>query len=66
MDIKYTFSTMSSVDYYLAHPNMYEKDRIWVLMLNEYLKKHTLGDDFKIVKDKETQKECVEIRMQGV
>lgn len=26
----------------------------------------TLGDDFKIVKDKETQKECVEIRMQGV
>lgn len=28
--------------------------------------KNTLGDDFKIVKDKETQKECVEIRMQGV
>ena len=26
----------------------------------------TLGDDFKIAKDKETQKECVEIRMQGV
>ena len=40
-EIKYTFSTMISVDYYLAHPDMYEKDRIWVLMLNEYLKKHT-------------------------
>ena len=41
MDIKYTFSTMISVDYYLAHPDMYEKDRNWVLMLNQYLKKHT-------------------------
>ena len=40
-EIKYTFSTMISVDYYLAHPDMYEKDRIWVLMLNEYLKKYT-------------------------
>ena len=30
---------MISVDYYLAHPDTYEKDRIWVLMLNEYLKK---------------------------
>ena len=25
---------MISVDYYLAHPDMYEKDRNWVLMLN--------------------------------
>ena len=41
MDIKYTFSTMISVDYYLAHPDMYEKDRNWLLMLNQYLKKHT-------------------------
>ena len=40
-EIKYIFSTMISVDYYLAHPDTYEKDRIWVLMLNEYLKKHT-------------------------
>ena len=32
---------MISVDYYLAHPDMYEKDRNWVLMLNQYLKKHT-------------------------
>ena len=40
-EIKYTFSTMLSVDYYLGRPDMYEKDRVWVLMLNEYLKKHT-------------------------
>ena len=40
-EIKYTFSTMLSVDYYLAHPDIYEKDRPWVLMLNEYLKEHT-------------------------
>lgn len=25
----------------------------------------TLGDDFKTAKDKETQKECVEIKLQG-
>lgn len=28
--------------------------------------KDTLGDDFKIAKDKETQKECVEIKLQGI
>lgn len=39
-EIKYTFSTMLSVDYYLAHPDVYEKDRIYVLMLNQYLKEH--------------------------
>lgn len=37
-EIKYTFSTMISVDYYLAHLDIYEEDRPWVLMLNEYLK----------------------------
>lgn len=39
-EIKYTFSTMLSVDYYLAHPDVYEKDRTYVLMLNQYLKEH--------------------------
>ena len=39
-EIKYTFSTMLSVDYYLAHPDVYEKDRSYVLMLNQYLKEH--------------------------
>ena len=39
-EIKYTFSTMISVDYYLAHLDIYEEDRPWVLLLNEYLKNH--------------------------
>ena len=39
-EIKYNFSTMISVDYYLAHLDIYESDRPWVLMLNEYLKEH--------------------------
>lgn len=39
-EIKYTFSTMISVDYYLAHLDVYEEDRPWVLLLNEYLKNH--------------------------
>ena len=40
-EISYTFSTMLSVDYYLAHPDVYEQDRPWVLRLNEYLRQHT-------------------------
>ena len=39
-EIKYTFSTMISVDYYLVHLDIYEEDRPWVLLLNEYLKNH--------------------------
>ena len=39
-EIKYTFSTMISVDYYLAHLDIYEEDRPWVLLLNEYLKNY--------------------------
>lgn len=37
-EIKYTFCPMMSVDYYLAHPDVYEKERPYVLRLNEYLK----------------------------
>lgn len=37
-EIKYTFSPMISIDYYLAHLDIYEKDRPYVLMLNAYLK----------------------------
>lgn len=39
-EIKYNFSTRISVDYYLTHPDVYETDRPWVLLLNEYLKEH--------------------------
>ncbi|MBC8572000.1 Wadjet anti-phage system protein JetD domain-containing protein [Jingyaoa shaoxingensis] len=37
-EIKYNFCPEMSVDYYLAHPEVYEKDRPYVLRLNEYLK----------------------------
>ena len=29
-----------SIDYYMSHLAMYEQDRQWVLLLNEFLKKH--------------------------
>ena len=37
-ELKYTLSTKISVDYYLAHPDIYEKERTWVVLLDEYLK----------------------------
>lgn len=36
-ELKYGLSHLLSVDYYLAHPEVYEQDRQWVLMLNTYL-----------------------------
>ena len=36
-EIKYTFSTMISVDYYLAHPDTYEKDRKQLFFFIFYL-----------------------------
>lgn len=38
-ELKYQMVPLISVDYYLNHIENYEKDRKWVLMLNEYLKK---------------------------
>lgn len=37
-ELKYQITPQISVGYYLAHPESYEQDRPWVLMLNEYLK----------------------------
>lgn len=37
-ELKYQMTPLISVDYYLAHPEVYEKDRPWVLLLNDYLK----------------------------
>lgn len=37
-ELKFALLPLISVDYYLAHPEQYEKDRPWVLMLNDYLK----------------------------
>ena len=40
-EIQYGLSTLISVDYYLAHPDIYAEDRPFVRMLSEYLKEHT-------------------------
>lgn len=37
-ELKYQLLPVISVDYYLSHLSVYEKDRPWVLMLNDYLK----------------------------
>lgn len=37
-ELKFALLPLISVDYYLAHPEQYEKDRPWVLQLNDYLK----------------------------
>lgn len=37
-ELKYQITPLISVDYYLAHPDVYEKDRPWVILLNRYLK----------------------------
>ena len=39
-ELKYSISTKISVNYYLDHPDIYEQDRQWVRMLNDYLKKN--------------------------
>lgn len=37
-ELKYQLLPVLSVDYYLKHLDIYEQDREWVLMLNDYLK----------------------------
>ena len=37
-ELKYQMTPLISVDYYLKHPDVYEGDRPWVLLLNRYLK----------------------------
>lgn len=37
-ELKYQIVPLISVDYYLKHPDLYEQDRSWVLLLNHYLK----------------------------
>lgn len=38
-ELKYRLIPAISNDFYLAHPDIYEKERKWVLQLNDYLKK---------------------------
>lgn len=44
-ELKYQITPQISVDFYLKHPDLYEQDRTWVLLLNDYLK--TGGDKLK-------------------
>ncbi len=37
-ELKYQMTPLISVDFYLKHPDVYEEDRQWVLLLNDYLK----------------------------
>ena len=37
-ELKYRLHPLLSVDYYLSHLRNYEKDRVWVLRLSEYLR----------------------------
>ncbi|MGN0158616.1 MAG: Wadjet anti-phage system protein JetD domain-containing protein [Brotaphodocola sp.] len=37
-ELKYQMTPLICVDYYLKHPDVYEEDRRWVLLLNHYLK----------------------------
>lgn len=37
-ELKYRMIPQISVDYYLKHPENYEQDRTWVLLLNDYLR----------------------------
>ncbi len=37
-ELTYSLVPEISVDYYLAHPDAYEQDREWVVMLSEYLR----------------------------
>lgn len=37
-ELKFRLVPAISIDYYLQHPEVYQKERVWVLMLNDYLK----------------------------
>lgn len=46
-ELKYQMVPLISIDYYLSHLSVYEQDRPWVIMLNDYLKNHREKLDFQ-------------------
>lgn len=46
-ELKYQMVPLISIDYYLAHLSVYEKDRSWVLKLNDYFKNHREKLDYQ-------------------
>ncbi len=51
-ELQFQLVPLISVDYYLAHPDIYEEDREWVLMLNAYFR-----DRRELLKHKESVNE---------
>lgn len=52
-ELKFRLEPMISIEYYLAHLKEYQKDRRWVLLLNEYLKtKRTLMEQPESVNER--------------
>ncbi len=47
-ELKYRLHPGITVDYYLAHPESYERERAWVLRLSDYLKNHKEKLDYQV------------------
>lgn len=47
-ELKYQITPLISVDFYLKNPGIYEKDRQWVLFLNDYLKSRKEKLDYPV------------------
>jgi hypothetical protein len=47
-ELKYRLLPLISVDYYLSHLDIYEKDRPWVIMLNEYLRNKKANLNYRV------------------
>ena len=43
-ELRYRLSSEIRIDYYLRHPDIYEKERAWVLALSSWLQKNTAGE----------------------
>lgn len=47
-ELKYRIHSFISIDYYLSHPEVYEKEREWVLRLSDYLKQKREKMEYKV------------------
>ena len=47
-ELKYRLHGRIDVDYYLEHPQVYERERPWVLKLSDYLKKNREKLEYKV------------------
>ena len=47
-ELKYRLHSLIAVDYYLAHPKVYERERAWVIKLSDYLKKNREKLEYRV------------------